>query len=72
MNPEQQPQTLEVKYDDVADVVFERLVDLGYAPESDEVLDVSDIVFEILISILSATGVGIVFMSELEDGDIDG
>lgn len=68
MNPEQQPQAFYLNYNDVADHIFQRLLDLGYVPESDEVLDLSDIIFEFLVTFIAATGAEMQFI-EYEEGD---
>lgn len=35
----------------VADFIYPRLLELGYAPTSDEILDLADIVFDFLLNV---------------------
>lgn len=70
MNPEEQ-HAMQLNYKDVAECVFQKLIELGYVPVSDEVLDISDIVFEMVINVIASTGANIIFMSESEDGDFN-
>lgn len=58
-----------LSYDDVADYVFEGLVDLGYVPESDEVLDIADLFFDFILQFMANSGVQVLLMVEDEEED---
>lgn len=40
---------IRISYDDVGDVIYRRLIQSGYSPTTDEVLDIADIVMDFLI-----------------------
>lgn len=61
--------TYELDYDDVAEYVYENLIDLGYTPDSDEVLDIADMMFDFIIMMFSSNGAQVVIMTEDEDGE---
>lgn len=41
----------QVHQDDIADYIFEKLVERGYAPTEDESFELADIVFDLLIEL---------------------
>lgn len=43
--------TFELHYDDVAEHVFTCLIDMGYAPNEDELFDIADIVFDFAVNL---------------------
>ena len=51
-NPEKKPDGLYISYNDIAQYIFESLVGLGYAPGEDETLDLTDMVMDLILSIL--------------------
>lgn len=55
---------LRLNYDDLAEYMFSSLVELGYAPEGDEVLDITDIVYDFAIQLVASFGIEIVIMEE--------
>lgn len=55
---------LRLDYDDLAEYMFSSLVELGYAPEGDEVLDITDIVYDFAIQLVASFGIEIVIMEE--------
>lgn len=54
----------ELHYDTVANYVFERLVDMGYAPTEDETLDMADMVFDFVLNLHVQMGGTTEFMGE--------
>lgn len=55
-------------YDDVAQYLFEALTGEGYVPETDELLDLTDIVVDLILTISMTTGLN-VFILEDELGE---
>lgn len=58
---------LKVSYDDVAQYMFESLVELGYAPDGEEMLDLTDLICNYILSMFHEVGVDVYVMEELED-----
>lgn len=57
MNPEkEQPKSFILNYDAVAQHLFESLIDDGYAPGEDEILDLTDIVMDLILHFHLMTG----------------
>ena len=50
MNQEGQPH-IDIDYEEICEYLFERLTERGYVPESDELLDLGDIVMDLVIVI---------------------
>jgi hypothetical protein len=46
---EQEPLIIEVSEEDIAEYVYNQLIEYQYVPTSDEVLDIAKIVFDILL-----------------------
>lgn len=55
-------------YDDVAQYLFEALTGEGYVPETDELLDLTEIVIDLILTISLTTGLN-VFILEDELGE---
>jgi hypothetical protein len=68
MNPEEEEKVFRLDYDDVATRLFESLVDLGYAPGEDELLDLADVVMDIYIDLHIQMG-GTVDVVIIEDDE---
>lgn len=66
---EQEP--FELHYDKVAEYVFECLVDAGYAPSGDEVLDIADIVFNFAVDLHIQLGGETEYRFIDEEGETD-
>jgi hypothetical protein len=45
----EQPKDVIFTYDEVAQHLFESLVEMGYAPAEDEILDITDIVMDLIL-----------------------
>lgn len=67
MNPEKKDFLL--TYDDVALHLFESLVDDGYAPSEDELLDLTDIVMDLIMHVHLMTGGTVDLLVSDEDGE---
>lgn len=52
----QEENGFEISFDTVCEYVFERLTERGYAPESDELLDITDIVMDFMLTLHIAMG----------------
>jgi hypothetical protein len=64
---EQEQFDMALNYEDLAEYIYEQLIDLGYAPDSDEVLDIADFMMDFIIMLLSSGGVELYIMTEGED-----
>ncbi len=59
-----------LEYDDVAQYLFERLTSLGYVIETDELLDMTDAVVDLILGVHAAMGGEVVvYEEELEEED---
>jgi hypothetical protein len=67
MNPENEKKVFEVNYDDIAQYLFEALVEDGYAPGEDELLDFADIVMDLLLYVHLETGGTAEIMMSMDD-----
>jgi hypothetical protein len=68
MSKEQLPEyDFYINYDDIADYLFEELTELGYAPGTDELLDLTDIVMDYILLVLTNGGVALYVENEGED-----
>lgn len=56
MGEEERVVELEISVNDVAQYMFPRLLELGYAVTSDEILDIADILFDFLIYMVESKG----------------
>lgn len=41
---------------EISEILYDELIDLGYAPTSDEILDLGEIVFEMFVTLLVNLG----------------
>lgn len=41
---------------EIGEILYSELIDLGYVPESDEILDLAEIVFEMFVTLLMSLG----------------
>jgi hypothetical protein len=58
---------LGIAYNEVADYLFDSLLDLGYAPEGDEILDLADMFCGLLVACLEQSGKTAVIIEDMED-----
>lgn len=57
-----------LSYEDVGTYLCESLIRIGYVPEADEMLDLTDIVMDLILSLHTQMGGEVVHMNE-EDED---
>lgn len=58
---------LRLDYNNLAEYMFSSLVELGYAPDGDEVLDITDIVYDFAIQLVASFGIPVVVIDEQEE-----
>lgn len=61
----QERELVVLNYDGVADHIYNRILELGYVPTSNEVIDIVDIVYEYLVNLLDFLGL------EYIEADVD-
>jgi hypothetical protein len=47
--------------------MFTSLTELGYVPEGEEILDITDIVYEFAIQLIASFGIPVVIIDEQEE-----
>lgn len=62
----EEPKVLHLDYNDVANYVYNNLIDLGYVPTEDEVLDVADIMYDFTLQFANLMGIPMV-IEEIEE-----
>lgn len=55
---------LMLNYNDVAEYVYVNLIDLGYVPTEDEVLDIADILYDFMLMLLPMFGIEVHIFDE--------
>lgn len=58
--------TFRLDYDDVAMYLFDSLIRLGYAPAEDEILDLTDVVTDLFLSLHQQMGGEVIITSDDE------
>ena len=61
----EEPKVLHLDYNDVANYVYNNLIDLGYVPTEDEVLDVADIMYDFTLQFANLMGIPMI-IEEIE------
>lgn len=58
-------------YDDVAEYVYNNLIDLGYVPTEDETLDMADIMYDFVLMLLPSFGVEVIIIEGMDESEED-
>lgn len=61
---DEKDEVFRIDFEDVAVYLFESLVRLGYVPEADEILDLTDVVMDLFANLHEALGGKVVIVSE--------
>lgn len=56
-----------LNYDHVAEYVYANLIDLGYVPTEDEVLDLADILYDFVLMLLPMFGIEVFIFDEQDE-----
>jgi hypothetical protein len=61
----------QLNYDDLAEHIYTELIDLGYAPEGDEVLDIADFMMDFILNLFANAGVEMYMLEDDTEGEDD-